>query len=455
MLVRKLWLDNVKCFAQSTEVDFMVGKAKNEPPHRWIVVYGDNGLGKSTLLRAIAVALTGKPALNFLLPTGEGWVRGAKKSAQVTVEFTRNDSSKGTADVMSGPRKKPIKVSWTIAGRRATPIDGKRVPAGSVVLDESDGWQLFEKYIATHTEGHGWLLCGYGTHRRLTGASSSIAEKASEHGRAGPLITLFHEGAALTSAEQWLIRLDHEATKSHDHSRLQAVRKIVNEGLLHGGVSLGDIEPDAAYFKTPFSDRVAMSDLSDGYKTSLALALDLLQHIAYSFDLEKVMKVDNATGVISIEAEGVVLIDEIDAHLHPQWQRTIGAWLHATFPKLQFIVASHSPLIAERVSMNDGMVVRLSRKIQGKGEVVAVKCVRTTDQSLTADQSLTGPNFGLRSTRDVLVDDLRGEIERLTKEVRAGKASPRDRAQLSAAQTRFNSEAPVDVSLGAPAGAAE
>ena len=454
MLLRKLRLDNVKCFARKAEVDFMVGKEKHEPPHRWVVVYGDNGLGKSTLLRAIAVALTGKPALNFLLPSAEGWVRGAHKTARIAVELTPTDV-RSSAEFMPGAGKKPIAVSWTIAGRRPTMIGGKRVQAGTVTLDERDDWALFEKYIAPYRERQGWLLCGYGAHRRLTGSSSDPGERALDPGRAGAVGTLFHEGAALTSAERWLITLDHEARKSNDDRRLQAVWKIVNEGLLHGGVSLGDIEPYAVYFKTPFSDRVAMSDLSDGYKTSLALALDLLRHIAYCFDLEKVMKVDEATGAISIEAEGVVLIDEIDAHLHPQWQRTIGAWLHATFPKLQFIVASHSPLIAERVSQHDGMVVRLSRKTLGKGEVVGVECVRTTEQSMTADQSLTGPNFGLRSTRDVLIDDLRGEIEQLTKQVRAGKASPRDRKQLRAAQVRFNSEAPIAVPRSAPERAAQ
>jgi hypothetical protein len=68
-------------------------------------------------------------------------------------------------------------------------------------------------FIATDEEQRGWLLCGYGPHRRLTGASSDIAEQVPSHGRAARLMTLFHEKAALTSAERWLIELDHAAQK--------------------------------------------------------------------------------------------------------------------------------------------------------------------------------------------------------------------------------------------------
>ncbi len=68
MLVKGIDLDCIKCFAQATSVDFCTDRAT---PHKWVVIYGDNGLGKSTLLRAIGMALTGQPALNSLLPNAE------------------------------------------------------------------------------------------------------------------------------------------------------------------------------------------------------------------------------------------------------------------------------------------------------------------------------------------------------------------------------------------------
>ena len=183
-----------------------------------------------------------------------------------------------------------------------------------------------------------------------------------------------------------------------------------------------------------------MSDLSDGYRTALALALALLRHISYCFDIEKVIDIDDAYSAVT--AEGVVLIDEIDSHLHPEWQRTIGDWLHRTFPRIQFIVATHSPLIPERVSRDDGMVVRLVRRTQGKGEVVDAECERSTERSLTADQNLTSKNFGLTSTRDVLIDSLLAKIEALTRRVRTHKASQGERDELRCAQVELDLTAP-------------
>jgi predicted ATP-binding protein involved in virulence len=440
MLLRRLQLDNVKCFAAGTEIDFTVGKGKNEPPHRWVVVYGDNGLGKSTLLRSIAVALAGQPGINFLLPSAEGWVRGNSRTARIEVEFSRHEGKRGDSDVITGQRKRPITVSTAIVGRSATTVEGQRFQAGSIVLERNQDASLFQNHIATDEPGRGWLLCGYGPHRRLTGASSDLTEKQPPP-RAARLMTLFHEKAALTSAEQWLIQADHEAQRDPDaRRRLDAIRAMLDGGLLHGDVAIRDIQPKQVLFRTPFSNSVQMSDLSDGYRTSLALALDLLQHVSFCFDPEKVVRRENGRAYVA--AEGVVLIDEIDSHLHPSWQRTIGPWLHQTFPSLQFIVATHSPLIPERISKTDGMAVRLKRRTQGKGEVVDADCVRTTDQSLTADQNLTGPNFGLKSTRDVVLEDLLAEIHRLRSDFRRGRAKPADERKLRQLELEFEETAP-------------
>ncbi len=50
---------------------------------------------------------------------------------------------------------------------------------------------------------------------------------------------------------------------------------------------------------------------------------------------------------MKIDLPGVVLVDEIDTHLHPTWQRQIGLWFCQYFPKLQFIVTTHSPLVCQ------------------------------------------------------------------------------------------------------------
>jgi hypothetical protein len=65
------------------------------------------------------------------------------------------------------------------------------------------------------------------------------------------------------------------------------------------------------------------------------------------------------TNAMAVSAPGVVLIDEIDAHLHPTWQRRIGFWFREHFPRMQFIVSSHSPLVFQ--AADPGTIFRLPR----------------------------------------------------------------------------------------------
>ena len=92
-----------------------------------------------------------------------------------------------------------------------------------------------------------------------------------------------------------------------------------------------------------------MNYLSDGYKGVVCLAAD----IAY-----RAIKLNPHLGVNAvIETEGIVLIDEIDMHLHPIWQKRVVEDLKRTFPKIQFIVTTHSPFIIQ--SLNSTEIINL------------------------------------------------------------------------------------------------
>ena len=457
MLVGYINISDVKCFAEEVKVNLTTG---HDHPHKWVVIYGDNGLGKSTLLRALGIALVGQPALNTLFPSAEGWVRGRASVASIGVGIR-----KGSGDKSAGALKvRPIGINLVLVGARyitdhtgvvraahaVFPLErlqdisphGRRTSAKQLDADT----KLFKEHISSDEPKRGWLICGYGPHRRLSGSASELSERIPPDGRAARLVTLFHEGAALTSSERWLLKLHHYASldkKGSAQRRLDAIVQIINTSLLHNDVTLNEITPDGVFFKSPFSAKIPFGDLSDGYRSVLALTLDLLRHIEYAFDIESVLEIKE-DGRAIVTAEGVVLIDEIDAHLHPSWQRTIGAWLHERFPNIQFIVSTHSPLIPTRVSETDGLVIRLVRRKEGKGkgEVVDVITEEGTI-GLTVDQNLTGPNFGLDSTRDVLADEMAAEIERLRKRVKQKKATPTERKKLRALEAEYEKIAPA------------
>lgn len=88
--------------------------------------------------------------------------------------------------------------------------------------------------------------------------------------------------------------------------------------------------------------KFAMDEMSDGYKNTLSMIGD----IAYRMAVLNPMLGDK----VLEETSGVVVIDEIDLHLHPQWQQTIISDLNTIFPKIQFIVSSHAPAVINSVA---------------------------------------------------------------------------------------------------------
>jgi len=116
----------------------------------------------------------------------------------------------------------------------------------------------------------------------------------------------------------------------------------------------------------------------------------------------------NANGKLFVNRPGVVLIDEIEAHLHPTWQREIPTWLKAHFPKIQFLVATHSPLVAQAADAKGIFVLpslgdeaREPRQLSND-EYDKIRWGR-------AEKTLLGSAFGLSSTRSAWANE---QIER-------------------------------------------
>ena len=104
------------------------------------------------------------------------------------------------------------------------------------------------------------------------------------------------------------------------------------------------------------SEKLALDQLSGGYRAVLALAADLAWRMAQGNP-----HLDNP-----LESEAIVLIDEVDLHLHPGWQQRILVDLRRTFPNAQFIVSTHSPQVLTTVPPEQ--IVELRRK---EGHIVA------------------------------------------------------------------------------------
>ncbi len=121
--------------------------------------------------------------------------------------------------------------------------------------------------------------------------------------------------------------------------------------------------------------------MSDGYRSVLALTGDLVWRLILAFPDSK----------DALKEEGVVLIDELDVHLHPLWQRDIAVNLQEQFPNLQFFIATHSPLIAAGA----GSEALTYRFVFHEGKTIVTKVENVA--SLNVDRILQSDAFGLVS----------------------------------------------------------
>lgn len=119
-----------------------------------------------------------------------------------------------------------------------------------------------------------------------------------------------------------------------------------------------------------------IEQLSEGYKIVIAMVADLAARMA-----EANPEMENP-----LEATGIVLIDEVDLHLHPQWQRSILRQLTEVFPNVQFIVSTHSPVIVVGAA-DIAQIVNLNTEEQEQVDV----------STLNIGNILLGELFGLSS----------------------------------------------------------
>ncbi|MFE6507649.1 AAA family ATPase [Nocardioides sp. NPDC057767] len=128
--------------------------------------------------------------------------------------------------------------------------------------------------------------------------------------------------------------------------------------------------------------RFEISQLSSGYQAVTALGLDMMRVFIQHWGHPRY-------------AEGIVLIDEIEAHLHPRWQMQVVQTIRETFPRAQFVVTTHSPLCLRGLSTDEIRVLRGYEhdEIRVDSEVPAMA-------GMSIDQMLTSETFGLRQTID-------------------------------------------------------
>ena len=233
-------------------------------------------------------------------------------------------------------------------------------------------------------------------------------------------VTMFQEAASLYEVDQWLRNLSHkklEGRSPESGQQLDLLLEILRDDLMPNQITVDRVDSDGLWLKDRNGLQLAWGEMSDGYRAALALLADILRHLIAAYGIDGLAE-RGKDGKIRIVRSGVVMIDEIDAHLHPEWQREIGFWLKRHFPKIQFLVTTHSPIICQAADEN-GLFV-----LPEPGSGAAPRAL-TTDEYKTVissrpDTILLTPAFGLQNTRSPRAVEGRAEYAKLMAKKRAG-----------------------------------
>jgi hypothetical protein len=366
--------------------------------------------------------LIGKDASRSLQTSFEGWISQGEKEALIEIDIQPHPDEDTFSPQGNSP-KKHFTIGYNLSengGKEPAIKPISRMKARPSTVGARGPWS---------TGSTGWFSCGYGPFRRIFGASAE-AQRLMSSSATTRFVTMFREDASLAEVDVWLKDLNYKKLekKSNAENTLTAVKQLLCDEFMPNEIELSSVDSDGVWLKDRRGLELSWLNMSDGYRAALALMADILRHIISTFGVTDFVE-RTREGKLVVNRSGVVLIDEIDAHLHPEWQREIGFWLRRHFPKIQFLIASHSPLICQAADSkgifhlpepgSDEKPFQLDDKDYNK--IIASR----------PDQILISPAFGLENSRSPLAVEKRALYSRLkAKERKTGRLTPNERKEV-------------------------
>lgn len=395
-----LSLEGVRCFGPQQTLSL----ATSDRAAKWTVILGENGVGKTTILQCawIMAPHVQKPqpgtpvgSLPRGFPGTNQLLRRAPASNAVILANVLLDELL-TSPTLGKPASSDIR---SITARRET--------------------------TTPYPDWANALCCGYGALRRS--GEASVEAGSANHSA----ISLFSDDAALINGSEWFLRADYAAKNTTPDSHAATQRDKIAAALI-------DLLPDVSDIRAAGLDEqpprprvdvqtpygwVPMRALGLGYRSMIAWVVDLASRMFEAFP-------DSAD---PLAEPAIALVDEIDLHLHPRWQREITAHLDRLFPNVQFIVTAHSPLVVQAAGVTNVAVLRRA------GDHVEIVNDPEEVRGWRVDQILTSDLFGLRSARPVEVERL---LDRQQELVLLDAPTEAQKAELAAVDARLAELAP-------------
>jgi len=386
-----LTLSNYRCFEQldlSLEPDLTL-------------IFAENGGGKTAILTALAMGIA---------------VFQPRSPKELKLDALRDSRKVPVGDGRQREPAGPCTVRW-----RATAIEDREVnwhatanPASGRAKNQSSDIQ--DAIEAIRLPGERWpLFAFYGTDRTRTSRRPGPKARTTQdrwEGYAAALDPHTTDAPLLEWLETEVLG-DYTRHKQNEPDRkfdegVMAAMVRATPGIVHAWYDPLERGP-VARFDT--GHVAPWSELSDGYHTFLSLVGDIAR---------RAVLLNETDGSSAPElVEGVVLVDEIDLHLHPRWQRVALDGLRRAFPKLQFIVTTHSPQVLSSAEnrqvrrLSDWRLVDHEVLVAGRDSNAILR-----EQMHTDDRDEAGVR-GLRALYDAIDHGQEEEAERLYQELLA------------------------------------
>ena len=381
-----LEVENVRCFGEKQKLDLSDGKGKPAP---WTIILGVNGTGKTTLLQCLTgfgvvaqtfnetlgnqVHKTGKRTQQFFGSLFPSLMRGTIANSAIVIAELNAKANLNHARSIQGQVEcvETVDKKWI-----------KFPGVGALLFDDPK---------------HAPKIYAYGAGRRI-GEIAFLEESVDDD----PTGTLFSDKAKLRNPEEWLIYLDYTSSTEHmvDRDRvLQRKRRDIAIELLKAVLwEIDDIRfipgegmrpKPRVEFLTKFG-WVPFRQLGYGYQSLATWVADFASRMVERYPYSENPLAEPA----------VVLVDEIDLHLHPKWQRELMGRLTKLFPNTQFIATAHSPLIAQAAADANLAVLRRD------GDQVLIDNDVDYIRNWRVDQILTSDLFGLETARSPAIEGM-------------------------------------------------
>ena len=333
MKIKKLELHNFRCFKEY----------KLEFSDRFTLLIGDNGSGKTAVLDALAVAAGG-----FLLGISE--IKSCDKRhifnddirhtvlemGQTVIKEIEDDIAlvKATGIIdnkeTEWTRYKNIKNEYDVSQIN---YDQKIIKLVENLTKKKTNSNILFPVITYYSTGRLWI-------KKI---DNNEIETLSPDSRLSGYQDCLNPASNLEQLFRWFKTQELAALqKNQTRHVLEAVRSAIVSMVPDANRVWWDIDWDELLIETSIQNKTQIIPfhlLSDGYRNMIGMVADIAYRMA---TLNPQLEAD-----VIKQTEGIVLIDEIDLHLHPKWQKQVVGRLLDTFPKIQFVASSHSPFIIQ------------------------------------------------------------------------------------------------------------